>query len=111
MKVNRSDCSRSMLSPEPVERLSRHKTSPPLLRRNSQRWEPMKPAPPVTRTRIRCGSGREDRFPTDRVVFEPQAAHPLGLVDVPPVEDERAPHHLAQPLEVQELELVPLGHD
>ena len=70
----------------------------------------MKPAPPVTSTRIGAvlRPGMHGLAP-DRVVLEAEAAHALGLVDVAAVEDDRPPQHGAQPLEVQELELVPLG--
>src|SRR2546422_4928718 len=114
MKLKRSARKCSTLSVVPVERLSRQTTSQPRARRDSERWDPMKPAPPVTRMRMdprRCRSGREDRLAPDRVVLEPQSAHALRLVDVSPVEDERPSHDLTQPLEVQELELVPLPDD
>ena len=65
-----------------------HTTSQPLARRRSQRWEPMKPAPPVTSTRTRRASGGDDRLPADRVVLEAEPPHPLGLPDVAPVEDD-----------------------
>jgi len=42
-----------MLSLVPVKKLSTHSTSWPSARRRSQRWEPRKPAPPVTRMRLR----------------------------------------------------------
>src|SRR5262245_33931177 len=41
----------AMLSIDPVDRLSRIRTSWPCASRASERWEPMKPAPPVTRAR------------------------------------------------------------
>src|SRR5215467_9346672 len=37
----------------PVKKLSRQMTSWPVSSRRSQRWEPTKPAPPVTRTVLR----------------------------------------------------------
>src|ERR1700752_4188014 len=40
-----------MFSIRPVHRLSEQTTSSPRAIRASQRWEPMKPAPPVTRVR------------------------------------------------------------
>src|SRR2546430_4488562 len=111
MKLKRSARRWSMLSVVPVERLSRQTTSWPRARRDSERWDPMKPAPPVTRMRMdprRRRSGRVDRLASDRVVLEPQSAHALRLVDVAPVEDERPPHARTEPLQVEELELVPL---
>src|SRR3989304_2511704 len=100
----------AMFSMFPVRRLSMQTTSAPLPRRNSQRWEPMKPAPPVTKTRIERLSG-ENRPAADRVILEAQPPHAVGLVEVPAVEDHGAPHERAQALEVQELELVPLGDE
>src|SRR5262245_997889 len=97
-----------MFSTEPVMRLSMHTTSAPRPRRNSQRCEPMKPAPPVTRTRI--ASGGKDGATADRVVLEAEPTHALGLPHVPSVEDDRPTHQRAHSLEIQELELVPLGH-
>src|SRR5215510_15160394 len=41
----------AMLSIDPVDRLSRIRTSWPCASRASERWEPMNPAPPVTRAR------------------------------------------------------------
>src|SRR6266498_3223625 len=51
--TNRNRGSRrwAMLSSVPVTRLSMQTTSQPRASRKSQRWEPMNPAPPVTRTR------------------------------------------------------------
>src|SRR5215470_16502347 len=95
-----------MLLSEPVRRLSMQTTSHSRARRNSHRWEPMKPAPPVTRTRM--ASGRDDGLAPDRVVLEAESAHALRLPEVAPVEDERPPEQPPQPLEVQVLELVPL---
>src|ERR1700679_887100 len=41
-----------MLRREPVKKLSRQRTSAPCAIKRSQRWEPIKPAPPVTNTRL-----------------------------------------------------------
>src|SRR5581483_10441449 len=98
----------AMLSAEPVMKLSMPTTSAPPSSRNSQRWEPMKPAAPVTRTRIR--SGGQGGLAADGVVLEAEPAHPLRLPEVAPVEDQRAPQRRAQSLEIEELELVPFRH-
>src|SRR5690348_11872810 len=45
----------------------------------------------------------------DRVILETDPPYPVGLPEVPTVEDRRGPHDRPQPFEVQELELVPLG--
>src|SRR6516165_1782914 len=106
MKLKRAARRWSTLSVVPVERLSRQTTSAPRSSRNSDRCDPRKPAPPVTRTRMvgprEPGSGRVDRLPADGVVLEPEPPHALGLVDVPAVEDERPPHDLSESLEIEE---------
>src|SRR5687767_7342318 len=95
------------LSRDPVTKSSMPTTSQPFARKNSHRCEPMNPAPPVTRTRI-VALRRPNGFAADRVVLEAQAPHAFGLPEVPTVEDDGTPHHGPQPLQVQELELVPL---
>src|SRR5947209_11129730 len=107
------------LSAAPVTKLSMPTTSQSRRRSASHRWDPMKPAAPVTSTRIvalrsfprRGGSGRQDGLAADRVVLESETAHPFGLPEVAAVEDDRPPHRFAQSLEVEELELVPLGDE
>src|SRR6266511_1056318 len=109
-KTNRESWIWAMFSSEPVRRLSMQTTSQPFPSRKSQRWEPMKPAPPVTRTFTRALSGRQDGLPSDRVILEAEATHALRLPEVAPVEDQGALELAAQPLEVEVLELVPLRH-
>src|SRR5574341_1214297 len=92
-KTNRESWMWAMLSSEPVRRLSMQTT-----------------APPVTRTRTPAPSGRQDGLPSDRVVLEPEAAHPLRLPEVTPVEDHGTLEQAAQALEVEVLELVPFRH-
>src|SRR5712692_7672435 len=92
-----------MLPSEPVRRLSMQTTSQPFPSRKSQRWEPMKPAPPVTRTRTRAASGRQDGLASDGVVLEAEPAHALRLVEVATVEDDGAAQEAAEPLEVRYL--------
>src|ERR1700731_550368 len=100
----------AMLSVEPVRRLSMQTTSQPRARRNSHRWEPMKPAPPVTRTRIGpSSSAGQDGLAPDGVVLEAEPPHALGLIEVAGVEDQRAAQESPQTVQVQVLELVPLG--
>src|SRR5258705_12218228 len=101
----------AILSALPVRRLSMHTTSQPLSRRRSQRCEPMKPAPPVTSTRTRTPSGRDHGLAPDRVVLEAEPAHAFGLPDIAAVEDDPPAENAPQPLEVDELELVPLGDE
>src|SRR5436190_23992147 len=98
------------LSGDPVTKLSIQTTSQPCPRRNSQRWEPMNPAPPVTSARI-AGVGGQDGLAADRVVLEAQAPHSLGLPQVAAVEDHRPAQDREEPLEVEELEFVPLGDE
>src|SRR5437762_972585 len=109
-KTNRGSWMWAMFSSEPVRRLSMQTTSQPFPSRKSQRWEPRKPAPPVTRTFTRALSGREDGLPSDRVVLEAEASHALRLPEIAPVEDHGALELAAQTLEVEVLELVPLRH-
>src|SRR2546429_9732367 len=97
-----------MLSREPVSRLSMQTTSQPLPSRKSQRWEPMKPAPPVTRTRNGASSGRQDGLASDGVVLEAEPAHALRLVEVAPVEDDGAAQEAGEGLGVGGLEPVPV---
>src|SRR6266545_4686158 len=99
----------AILSIEPVRRLSMQTISQPRASRKSQRWEPMKPAPPVTSTRTAPSSDGQDGLSPDRVVLEAEAPHALRLVEVPPVENERAAHQAPQPLQIEKPELVPLG--
>src|SRR5437762_11585157 len=99
------------LSGEPVMKLSTPTTSQSRASRNSHRCDPMNPAAPVTRTRM-CGPrgrsplGRLDGLAADGVVLEAQAPHPFGLPEVAAVEEDGAAHRRAQPLQVEELELV-----
>ena len=50
-----------MLSFVPVKKLSTQSTSQPSPRSRSHKWEPMKPAPPVTSTRRRVEYFLEDK--------------------------------------------------
>src|SRR6266581_2850066 len=107
-KTKRGSWMWAMFSGEPVRRLSMQTTSQPCARRKSQRWDPMKPAPPVTRIFTRAPSGRQDGLPSDRVVLEAEAPHAVRLPEVAPVEDHSALEQAPQALEVEVLELVPL---
>ena len=44
-------------------------------------------------------------------VFDSDAGHSVGLVDVPAVEDEGAFHDVADAVELEAAEFLPLGHD
>src|SRR3989337_1963710 len=88
-----------MFSWLPVKRLSTQMTSSPRSRKLAQRWEPIKPAPPVIR--ILAIS------PPDRVVDEPQPSQLRGLVNVAPVEDHRIFHELFHIDEVRPAKLIP----
>src|SRR5713226_5771132 len=107
-KTKRGSWMWAMFSGEPVRRLSTQTTSQPCARRKSQRWEPRKPAPPVTRIFTRALSGRQDGLPSDRVVLEAEAPHAVGLPEVAPVEDHGVLEQAPQALEVEVLEFVPL---
>src|SRR4030095_7147255 len=83
----RLDSTAARLSRDPVTKSSMQTTSQPSLRKNSQRGEQITPAPPVTSTRIaflRPTSG----LAADRVVFEAESPHAVGLPEVPSVEDD-----------------------
>src|SRR5574342_611548 len=110
-KMKRGSWMCAMLSREPVSRLSMQTTSQPFPKRKSQRCEPRNPAPPVTRTRTRARSARQDGFPSDRMVLDAEPAHALRLPEVAPVEDHGTLEEAAQALEVEVLELVPLRHE
>src|SRR6266850_588901 len=70
----------------------------------------MNPAPPVTSTLI-AELRATNRLATDRVVLEAEPPHPLCLPEVAAVEDDRPTHHAPEALEVEKLELVPLGDE
>src|SRR5437867_10974868 len=113
MKLKRRSAKRcATLSGVPLRKLSRQMTSSPSARKRSQRCEPMKPAPPVTRMRAIADwlGGAYDRAP-DGEVGEAVLAHDLGLVEVAAVEDDRAAEEPLHAREVRPAELVPLGHD
>src|SRR5207253_9166449 len=103
----RREATAATFSRDPVTKSSMQTTSHPWSRKNPERCEPMNPAPPVISIRI-AGLRSEHGLAPDRVVLEAEAPHALGLPDVASVEDQRTPHHGPQPLEGQELELVPL---
>src|SRR5262249_16631319 len=98
-----------MLSGDPVRKLSMQMTSLPSASSRSQRCEPMKPAPPVTR--MRATLRRLHDGAPDRIVREALLAHDVALVEVAPVEDHRRPHQAAHAREIRTAELVPVGHD
>src|SRR5919202_4049297 len=93
----------SRFSRVPVTRLSAATTSQPRASRDSQRWEPTKPAPPVTSARRLIAA--------DPPVHEADTAHAHRVVDVAAVDENRTPHRPAQTRHVQVAELVPLGDD
>src|SRR5256885_1862439 len=89
------------LSAEPVMKLSSASTRMPRASSASQRWDPMKPAPPETTAR-----GLE-LLAANAAVREPEALHDGRIVDVPPVDDHRPPHQLLEARHVELAELVP----
>src|SRR5262245_59066305 len=100
------------LSGDPVMKLSMPTTSHPRAIMDSHRWDPMKPAAPVTRIRIALwtsmpavgesspSSAGEDWRTSDRVVFEPEAPHPLRCPQIAAIEDHGSSHDRPQPLEI-----------
>src|SRR5438105_14721743 len=76
----------------------------------------MKPAPPVTSTRLTRRSigsviSPPRTPPADAHVPHPRALDIFGTVDVPQIAEHRAAHEPDQSDEVQVTELVPFGHD
>ena len=47
----------------------------------------------------------------DRYVPEPVGHHPIRIIHVPQIEQQRVPHRRLQAIEIQISELIPLGHD
>src|SRR5690606_31297874 len=85
----------SMLSADPVIRLSTATTSSPASSSAWHRCEPRNPAPPVTTTRRPATSGA-----TDALVHEP-GAHPGGAVEqVAPVHELAGGHEAGDLLDV-----------
>src|SRR5512145_428422 len=78
-------------------------TSWPRLRKLSHRWEPIKPAPPVTRyLAIAASYG---------VVGKTQFAHIVRVVNVSAVEYHRLGQQVFHSFEVGAAKFVPLGQD
>src|SRR5262245_34772526 len=99
----------AMLSRSPVSRLSTQMTSWPSRRKRSQRCDPMKPAPPVTR--MRAISALYHRRTSDREIREAHLAHRLRFPKVSAVEDHRFLEHSADAIEIGTAKFVPLGND
>src|SRR5574341_474817 len=90
-----------MFSRAPVEILSMHTTSSPRFKKLSQRWEPIKPAPPVIRILAIVSA--------NRIVGETQLPEVRGVIDVAAVKDHRTLEHCFDQLEVRPAKLVPFG--
>src|SRR5207302_2352334 len=91
----------------PGTRLSTQRTCQPSASSRSQRWEPRKPAPPVT-------TARRVTWPlaaADPAIDEAVLAHHDRIVDVPPVHDHRAPHHALEAVQAKPAEFVPFGDE
>src|SRR5205823_11696820 len=85
------------LSAEPVMKLSSASTRVPRLSRASQRWEPMKPAPPETTAR----GDPLSLVAADTPVGETHLSHLGGNVDVATVDDHRCAHRGLDPDHVE----------
>src|SRR3990167_8766184 len=79
------------------------RTSCPRSRKLWQRWEPIKPAPPVIATLAILSS--------DRIVGEAQSLQFLRVVNVAAVENNRAFQQLFDGLKVRAAKLIPFGND
>src|SRR5690349_4041280 len=98
----------SMLCTVPVTRLSSTTTWSPRASSASHRCDPMKPAPPVTTTRRISAPS----VPADSGVGEAAPAQRFTVEQVASVDYRALTHRLADLVEVEPLELVPLGqHD
>src|SRR4030095_6585481 len=99
----------------PVDRSSITRTRNPCCASASARWEPMKPAPPVTTAlpvnAILFYRYRQLWLTTDSDVFEAQFSHILRLVDVPQVRNLRTLHQIANSCHVESTELVPFSNE
>src|SRR5215472_3658281 len=67
--------------------------------------EPMKPAAPETTALVTSS------VPPDAPVDEAELAHLLRVVDIAAIDHDRPPHQALELLEVELLELIPLGHN
>src|SRR5213594_1964681 len=56
-------------------------------------------------------SAESDVSPAKAVVFEPVRLERCRLEEIPPVDDDRGSHQRTDPIEVQRLELLPVGED
>src|SRR5262244_3128669 len=78
-------------------------TSCPSLRKLSQRWEPINPAPPVIKYLAIVSSYR--------IVLKPKPADIRRIVQVTAVKNNRALEHLFDPHKVGSTKFVPFGQD
>src|SRR3954469_22105034 len=99
-----------MLSTEPVTRLSTTTPSSPRASSESHRCDPRNPPPPLTTTRaISALAPRRASCATDTSVLEPTPAQRLAVEEVASVDDARVAQRVGDLVEVEPLELVPLG--
>src|SRR5690242_3631989 len=78
-------------------------TSCPCLRKLSHRWEPMKPAPPVTRYLA--------MVPSYRVVSKTELAEVRRIVNIAAVENQRLFQQSFDAPEIRAAKLIPFGQD
>src|SRR5438105_3246124 len=74
-------------------------TSCPWLRKLSHKWEPMKPAPPVTKYLA--------IVPSNRIVGEAKFAQIGRIIDIAPVENHRMHHEFFYTVKIRPAKLVP----
>src|SRR6266436_4090286 len=78
-------------------------TSCPWLRKLSQRWEPMKPAPPVIKYLAIVSS--------DRIILEPEPSDIHRVVEVTAIEDNRVLEQLFDSHKVRSTEFIPFSQN
>src|SRR5258708_22973893 len=92
----------------PVDRSSIMRTRAPRSIRASAIWDPMKPAPPVTKAIPDSGITGLSSYPD---IFKAHFAHVCRLVDITQVSNPRNIHQSPNALHIQSAKLVPLSHE
>src|SRR5215216_380776 len=98
----------SMFSRWPVDKSSSTRTRAPSARSAEAMWEPMNPAPPVTKAIPVSGIRR--CLPAHAHVFETEFSHVFRLVDVSQIGDLGSLHQVANSFQIECAKLVPLGN-
>src|ERR1700682_1079133 len=92
----------------PVDRSSIMRTRAPWSLSAAAIWEPIKPAPPVTKATPESGISLLSSYPD---IFKAHLAHVCRLVDITQVGNPGDLHHSPNALHIQGAKLVPFGHE